>query len=299
MANGQQQRPGGMGWKAVAGISVSVLLGGLLLAGWLLTRFDLWPASEPKTDAVTTSAAADARDASGGMVSDNTGGVAAKIEQLENRISQIGSGSSATSGSGQANAVVTALSVRRAIESGSALGITESQLRQYFGTSHPKAVAAIQAAALAPVKLSDLRDTLSRDGYKMLTKGGDDSLWARLNLELAELFVIRDRGTPSNAPTQILQRAEQQISNGDIRGAIADIERLPKNAVQQKWVGEVKRYLAARDALDVIERAALTAPAALPAPAQPSLPPVGAPADTESPLTAPAPAIMNEAIRPE
>jgi hypothetical protein len=287
-----------MGWKAVAGISASVLLGGLLLAGWVLTRFDLWPVSEPKTEAVTTINAANPKNEAAAATSDAAGTVVAKIEQLEDRISQIGLGSGVNAGSGRADAVVTALSVRRAIESGAALGITESQLRQRFGASHPKAVAAIQAAALAPVKLSDLRDALARDGYKMLTKDGDDSLWARFNLELSELVIIRDRGTPSNAPTQILQRAEQQISNGDIRGAIADIERLPKNAVQQKWVGEANRYLAARDALDVIERAALTAPAALPAPALPSLPPASVPAETNPPTISPTPEILNEATEP-
>ena len=302
MANGHGrglgQGSGGMGWKAVAGISASVLLGGLLLAGWVLTRFDLWPVSEPKTEAVTTSNAADPKNEAAAATGDTAGTVVAKIEQLEDRISQIGFGSGVNPGSGRADAVVTALSVRRAIESGAALGITESQLRQRFGASHPKAVAAIQAAALAPVKLSDLRDALARDGYKMLTKDGDDSLWARLNLEFSELFVLRDRGTPSNAPTQILQRAEQQISNGEIRGAIADIERLPQNAVQRKWVSEAKQYLAARDALDVIERAALTAPAVLPAPAQPSLPPAGAPADPNAPSITPAPAILNETTEP-
>jgi hypothetical protein len=283
-----------MGWKAVAGISASVLLGGLLLAGWLLTRFDLWPVSEPKPEVVATSGATDVKDVSSAMASDSTDTVAAKLELLEDRISQIGSGSGVTSSSDQAAAVVTALSVRRAIESGAALGITESQLRQHFGSSHPKAVAAIQAAALDPVKLTDLRDALARDGYKMLTKDGDDSLWARLNLELSELIVLRDRGTPSDAPTQILQRAEQQISNGDIRGAIADIERLPKNAVQQKWVGEARRYLVARDALDVIERAALTAPAPLP-----PRPLLGAPVADVPPTIAPAPSIMSEEIETE
>ena len=298
MANGhgqgRGQSTGGMGWKAVAGISASVLLGGLLLAGWLFTRFDLWPVSEPKPEVVTTSGGTDARNPSAEVVGDGADAVAAKIQQLEDQISQIGSGSGATSGSDQANAVVTALSVRRAIEGGAALGITESQLRQHFGSSHPKAVAAIQAAALDPVKLTDLRNALARDGYKMLTKDGDDSLWARLNLELSELIMLRDRGTPSDAPTQILQRAEQQISNGDIRGAIVDIERLPKNAVQQKWVGEAKRYLAARDALDVIERAALTAPAPLP-----PRPLLGAPIADVPPTIAPAPSIMSEEIETE
>ncbi|MEE9432656.1 MAG: hypothetical protein V3V15_00260 [Sphingorhabdus sp.] len=280
MAYGDQhsKQRAGLGWKTVAGFSLATLLGGVLLAGWLITQFDLWPgngsAQEAAADKNTSAAGAGkagtnasaAADQADGKQGEEAAAVAAKVEELADRLSQIDAGKDAAGAySARADAIVTALRVRRAIESGAALGYTENQLRLRFDGSHPQAVAAIQAVALDSVKLADLSNDLARNGARMTGGGDEESLWTRISTEFSELFALRRRGTPSTTPSQVLQRAEQNIANGNVRDAIADIENLPENEARQKWLTDAKRYLAARDALDTIERAALSSPVNVPA----------------------------------
>ncbi len=276
MAYGDRQANarGGIGWKAVAGITSLILIGLLILAGWIVTQFDLWPGNSQPEQSVAAEKSAEGNSSNAdpkGKAAANPQGkgteaVAQKVEEIADRLSQIDIANTDQGGySARADAVVTALSVRRAIESGAALGFTESQLRLRFGSSHPQAVAAIQAAAAQPVTLTNLRDDLARNGTRLVGRGDSVSLWDRLQTELKELFVLRERGTPSTAPSQILQRAEQHIANGDVRSAIEDIEKLPDNTAKQAWLVDARRYLAARDALDAIERSALSTPANVPA----------------------------------
>ncbi len=158
----------------------------------------------------------------------------------------------------RAQAVVAVLAADKAIEAGTGLGITEIQLRQHFDQSHPEAVNAIVALGTNPVTLSDLKDGFAQTSQAMIGRGEDVSLWNRMQLEFEELFVFRKRGAPSPAPSQILYRAEQRLNNGDLEGAASELQKLHKTPALTSWLDTAQRYIAAKAALDQLEKRALS-----------------------------------------
>jgi hypothetical protein len=108
----------------------------------------LRPVSAPALPAGTDMATLNAREAE----------LAGKLDQLEQRIADTSaSAHGAASYATQAERLMIAFSVRRAIERGQPLGSLENQLRARFGDEHAEAVSAIVAAAAQPVTLEDLR----------------------------------------------------------------------------------------------------------------------------------------------
>jgi len=261
MTQDNSNSSGGVGWKGVTAISFIVLIGGLILAGWIVTRFDLWPTEQSLPQKTSSKDSGNSPMAAADKDTDAANRqVAQKVEQLEKRLDQIGDGAnSAPPQSAAEGPVVAVLRARRLAESGKPLGVVENHLRIYFGGSHPDAVDAIQAYVRAPVSFMDLSKDLVRRGDAMIGRGSDTPLWQQLQREFSGLFKIRKRGEPSLNPTRILQRAQEAIAGGDLGMAIGEIAQLEENDATRQWLLDAGRFMKMKRSLDIVEKAALSA----------------------------------------
>lgn len=162
----------------------------------------------------------------------------------------------------RAEGLLVAFAARRAIDSGAPLGYLTDQLRLRFGTSQPDAVITILQAAQTPVTLQSLQSELSAIESLLLTGMREESLWATIQREFSELFVLRKSESLSPAPTQRLLRAHALVESGNLAGAILEISTMPgSNSVEgQAWLARARTYAETRKALDMLERSALSAP---------------------------------------
>ncbi|WP_010542764.1 hypothetical protein [Sphingomonas elodea] len=220
------------------------------------------PVLPPATDVATL----DARESA----------LAARLDALEVQLRQADeSARNAAQYSTQAERLMVAAAVRRAVERGQPLGSLEQQLRARFGGAHPQAVGAIVTAAADPLTLEDLRIALDTIAPRLGT-GPDDSIWVRFRAFVGDLFVLHQAGVPSPRPAERLRRARSALAAGNVETAIAEVAHMPGASVAEGWTSAATRYVNARKALDEIEKAAA---------ATPPKPPVVAPA----PAPAPAP----------
>lgn len=187
--------------------------------------------------------------------------LAGKLDALDLRLRDVDSSARAASSyATQAERLMIAFAVRRAVERGQPLGALENQLRTRFGEGQSDAVAAIVQFAAQPVTLEDLRLALETIAPR-LGSGPEDSLWARTRRMLADMIVIRSMDSPSPRPTDRLRRARRALVAGDVEAALAEIAHMPGAVSAESWTSAAKRYIAARQALTDIESAAVEAPA--------------------------------------
>jgi hypothetical protein len=263
-------------------------IGGLVLMGWLLTRWDaaaaylgIRPAAPPVQRAVpvripapvpapspTPTGAAQTQR----LVIDPE--TTRRVNQLEQRVLEISQQSQAAAGNAdRAEGLLVAFAARRALDRGVTLGYIEGLLRQRFGDSQRQAVGTIITAARQPVTLEELQTGLQEVGPQLIGGGPDQDWWTALRAELGELINIRKGGTPSTLPAERLQRAKRRLDAGQVDVALAEVLRMPGQASAGDWVADARRYVAARRALDMIETAALldprNPPDAAPMPAPP------------------------------
>lgn len=186
-----------------------------------------------------------------------------RVAELEGRIAQIGARANAAVGNAdRAEGLLVAFAARRALDRGVALGYIEALLRDRFGTSQPQAVATIIAAGRQPVTIEELQAGLTDIGPS-LTGGGPDETWLDgLRRELSGLVVVRRANVPSPDPADRLARARRQLEAGHVGAALAEVSRMPGRDKAGDWIAAARRYAGARDALDVIETAALLEPRA-------------------------------------
>lgn len=211
------------------------------------------PALPPGTDMATLNA----REAE----------LAGRLDQLERRINDSStSARSAASYATQAERLMIAFSVRRAIERGQPLGALENQLRARFGEENPDAIAAIVAAAAQPVTLEDLRLALDTIAPR-LASGPNESLWGRFRGFIGDMVVVRQADVPSPRTSDRLRRARRALDQGDVEASLAEVAHLPGAANAESWTSAARRFLAARNGLNEIERTAIET-----APAQPAAP---------------------------
>lgn len=184
-----------------------------------------------------------------------------RVAELEGRIAQIGARANAAAGNAdRAEGLLVAFAARRALDRGVALGYIEALLRDRFGRSQPQAVATIIAAGRQPVTLEELQAGLT-DAGPVLAGGGPDEGWLDgLRREMSSLVVVRRSNVPSPDPADRLARARRQIEAGHVSSALAEVARMPGRDNAALWIASARRYAAARDALDVIETAALLDP---------------------------------------
>lgn len=216
------------------------------------------PVLAPATDVATL----DARESA----------LAARLDALELQLRQADeSARNAAQYSTQAERLMVAAAVRRAIERGQPLGSLEQQLRARFGERHPQAVAAIVTAAADPLTLEDLRIALDTIAPRLGT-GPDDSLWVRFHSFVGDLFVLHQAGMPSPRPAERLRRARSALAAGNVETAIAEVAHMPGASVAEGWTSAASRYVNARKALDEIEKAAAATPPKPPVVAQAAAP---------------------------
>jgi hypothetical protein len=184
-----------------------------------------------------------------------------RVSALELRLAQIDFQSRAAVGNAdRAEALLVAFAARRALDRGIGLGYLEAMLRQRFASSQPQAVATVLTVSRQPVTLQQLQADL-QDLSPHLTGGGpDQSWWQAVRTELGGLITIRREGSPSTLPDERLRRAQQSLQAGQVDVALVEVLRLPGRANATAWVEKARRYVAARQALDTIETAALMEP---------------------------------------
>ena len=271
-------------------LMVVAFIGGAILSGWLLSRYNLFGSEEETAAAVPSqnsatvdpaTALAKRIDADGtvlppstakststetpAITSDKERALAVRVAGLEDRLSRINVQAQAASGNAaRAEGLLIAFAARRALDRGSPLGYIESQLRLRFGDAQPKAVTTIVNASREPVTLEELLAGLDDIGPALTSGSTGAGFWTDFKRELSELFVIRRDGTPSPAPQQRLNRAKRYVENGNVDAAIAEIDKLPGSdggdELVAQWMEKARRYNEARRALDVIETAAILEP---------------------------------------
>lgn len=192
----------------------------------------------------------------------------ARVRDLERKLAEIDiAADAASTNAGRAEGLLIAFAARRALDRGLALGYIEGQLRVRFGEAQPRAVASIIRAARQPVTLEQLEIGLEALGPELQKGTPGASWWDGFREQLSQLVIVRRAGTPSPDPVERYKRALRQLEGGQVDAALAEVARMPGRAAAEGWIAEARRYNEARQALDIIETAAILAPG------QPATPP--------------------------
>ncbi len=274
-------------------LMIVAFVGGAILSGWVLSRYNPFDSDEATpTEVVETNAAqveadpatalANRIDADGSVLPppekneeteapvpaltpEKERALAVRVADLEDRLSRINVQAQAASGNAaRAEGLLIAFAARRALDRGSPLGYIESQLRLRFGEAQPRAVQTIINASRDPVTLEELAAGLDELAPTLTAGTKSQGFMADLQREFSELFVIRKEGTPSTAPQQRLVRSERYVEVGNVDAAITEMDKLPAvisgDEEATAWMEMARRYNEARRALDVIETAAILEP---------------------------------------
>ncbi len=263
--NGNSPRKSGL-----RGMVLAVLLAFVLGAGaaaWIAWRTG-WIATDQDTAAPQTKAgAANDGDGAGNTAPAMAAGPGAgvpidlRLNALERRLNRIDLQAEAASGNAaRAEGLLIAFAARRLIERGERLGYLGDQLRLRFGNAQPNAVRTILATARDPVTLEQLRQGLENLPQETVEKPRDLNGWERVKAELGDLFVLRRASAPSPRPERRLERASRLLDEGRVASARALVASLPNAERAEGWLRDARRYVAAREALDLIETAALLEP---------------------------------------
>ena len=267
----------GLSFRALAIGGFLLLLIGIVAGGWAVDRWlrgnDSIPVTKKiespggaPTPAMVAGGAAKNAVADPAMVVapvDGANALAARVAELEQRLSRITlEAESASGNASRAEGLLVAFAVRRALDRGLSLGYLDAQLRLRFGDDQPNAVKTIIDTSRDPVTLERLRTELDAMAPQLVGRDGDGdgSLWTGLRRELGELFVVRAAGTKSPRASERLDRARRYLSAGQADQAIAEIEAMPGADVAGEWLMDARRYHEARRALDLIETAAILEP---------------------------------------
>jgi hypothetical protein len=235
-----------MSFRKIALLLTLPFIGGALITGWAIKQYDLFG-----SEAVVVASPAP---------------TSVQSERLIAPPPIDDSSALAPGNSARTEGMLIASAARRAIDAGQPLGYVSDQLRLRFGGSQPQNVATLLSASARPVTLANLQSDLESIGDLLLSRSKSTGLLLRIQREMNELFVLRKEGTLSTAPSQRLLRAKKHAANGNIAAAISEVQKMPGAARGLDWLTKAGSYVSAHKALDAIERAAATAPEALPEP---------------------------------
>jgi hypothetical protein len=275
-------------------IATLAFLGGLALMAWALTRWEpmkrFVAGNSPATVAVqpTVNRPLVAATPSGSVVTQapqvaatlgQTTAIDSRIADLEGRMARIDLRAAAAAGNAtRAEGLLIAFAARRALDRGVALGYIEGELRDRFGPTQPRAVAAIIAGAQQPVTVEGLHQGLTAIAPDLIGGGANEGWWDATKRTLSTLVIVRKQGTESPAADNRVERAQLHLQSAQVERALAEIARLPARAKATEWMAKARRYIESHRALDIIEAAALTdtpniEPAPAPAPTAPAVEP--------------------------
>ena len=254
-------------------IALLAFLGGLALMAWALTQWTPMKRFVAGNETVPVATVPNNRPLvaaqPSGMMTAEAPPVAATIGQttaidtrivdLEGRMARIDLRAAAAAGNAErAEGLLIAFAARRAIDRGVALGYIEGELRDRFGPTQPRAVAAIIAGAQQPVTVEGLHQGLTAIAPDLVGGGANESWWDSTRRTLGSLVVVRKQGTESPAADDRVKRAQLRLEGGQVESALAEIARLPAREKATDWMAKARRYIEAHRALDIIEAAALT-----------------------------------------
>lgn len=274
-------------WRTAVILASLAFLGGLALMAWALTKWEPLkelvgintraPAAVQTTAArplvaATPAPATDAPPVASTLVP--LGATEARLAELESRMARIDLRASAAAGNaGRAEGLLIAFAARRALDRGVALGYIEGELRDRFGSSQPRAVAAIIAGAQNPVTVEALHQSLVAIAPELVGGGANEGWWDATRRMLGSLIVVRKAGTDSPAADDRIERAQLRLQAGQVESALAEIARLPARDKAADWMAKARRYIESHRALDIIEAAALTeSPQSAPTPESAPMP---------------------------
>ena len=188
-------------------------------------------------------------------------GIDRRVGEIEARLGRIDArANAAESNADRAEGLLVAFAARRALDRGVQLGYIEGLLRDRFGRTQADAVRTIIAASRDPVTLESLRADLSDIAPGLSSPAQEENWWEGMKRELSGMIVLRKANTPSPAPADRLARARRALEADHVAEALAEVARMPGRDRAGNWIADARRYVAARDALDRIETAALLAP---------------------------------------
>ncbi|HMP44502.1 MAG TPA: hypothetical protein PKD99_05295 [Sphingopyxis sp.] len=285
---GEERAGKGPSFRSLAIAGLLLLVAGIIGGGWAASRYlaDDAPTQTKVIDtanpggALAAPAAAEPPAAAPQPLlaapAGSAEGLAARVAELEQRLSRINLEANSVSGnSSRVEGLIVAFSVRRALDRGLPLDYLDTRLRLRFANDQPKAVETIIEASRDPVTLEQLHTDLDTLAPQLVGRGegAGGSLWTGFRRELGELFVVRSAKTPSPRAADRLERARRHLARGIVGEAIKEIEAMPGAAAAEQWLIDARRYHEARRALDLIEAAAILEPRDSPAAAVADNPP--------------------------
>jgi hypothetical protein len=261
-----------MGWGARIAIAIALILAGAAAATWGLARWHeaarlLGVAQVPAQTSARGSAisppsrisAADVAEPVADADTDAT--PEPRISQLEERLARVENATQRAAGSaGRADNLLIAVAARRALDRGVALGFLEPLLVDRFGASHQRAVATIVTGSRNPVLLNDLIADYDALGPELRRGGSGEGWWNGLKRELGSIVTVHSAKRPAATPDVRFERALRRLQAGDVDQALTETMRMPGAGNAQAWIGDARRYIAVRRALDEVEAAALMPP---------------------------------------
>lgn len=288
----------GIKFRSFVLFTLCAFVGGIIAAGWAITKYDLFQGTDSPIFSADNSAGntndsininrnsisgdIQGRDQNNAILpsvnqqaNDNNGGsnverqnenlndqlINERVESLDNRLTRIDSQAQQVSGNvARTEALLIAFAARRAVDSGSALGYIEEQLKLKFTASNPRDVQTIIAAGSNPVRLSNLQNQVEQSSDALLSTNNDASTWEKIKKEMSELIVIRAAQTQISQPELRLERIKTALANRDVRAAIGEMEKMPGADNARKWIISARRYIAVQNALDAIEKTAILLP---------------------------------------
>jgi len=186
---------------------------------------------------------------------------ARRVNRLEERLALLDLQSrTAVGNADRAEGLLVAFAARRALDRGVALGYLETLMRQRFAATEPQSVATVLTVARQPVTVQSLQKEFQEVAPHLSGGGQGQSWWGAFKTEMSGLVTIRRENTPSTQPAERLRRAGQSLEAGQVEVALLEVLRLPGHERADKWIGNARRYVASRRALDRLESAALLEP---------------------------------------
>lgn len=268
---------GGIKFRTIILFLLIAFIGGTVAAGWAITKYDLFQTNVENEaivvdqDAISNEQAVAAEPSNNQSVATrenienqndtiNEQLINERVDSLDDRLSRINVQAQQAGNADRTESMLIAFSARRAIDSGSALGYVENELRLKFGNSNPNDVRTIVEAGNNPVRLATLQNQLDIASEILLSPSSDASTWDIIQKELGELFVIRKAGSQPPQPERRLARIKTALANRDVKTAILEMEQMPGADNADEWIALAKRYVKVQQALDAVEKTAISIP---------------------------------------